>query len=319
MATPLDEAARQRALDTYHLVDSLPEQAFDDIVRLASTLCHAPIALLSLIDRDRQWLKARTGFEPSETSRDIAFCDHAIRDPDQLMEIGDARLDPRFADNPFVTGKDQIRFYAGVPLVTPGGAAVGTVCVLDREPRKLDPDQRAALASLARLTMNLMEARHRERELERALLFSVDAAAPAPAQAVGPGCTVALFEMLDQAGAVARLGERAVERALQQLEQALENALVPGRGDNVSRVSGSTELILLLHGNDNGDSLRRLREAADGFEQQTSLRVLSANTDADPADEALECVFLRAEAALSDAKDAEFRKELTGPPSSAQP
>src|ERR1700760_4656332 len=113
------ETERQRELDSYRIVDSLPETAYDDIVRLASALCGTPMALVSLIDRDRQWFKSKIGFEPSETRRDEAFCNHAIRTPDRLMEVHDATTDARFANHPSVTGGANIRFYAGMPLVTP--------------------------------------------------------------------------------------------------------------------------------------------------------------------------------------------------------
>jgi GAF domain-containing protein len=197
----LDEAARQRALDTYHVLDSLPEEAYDDVVRLASVVCGVPTALVSLVDRDRQWLKARIGFELSQTPRDVAFCDHAIRTPDRLLEVPDASRDPRFAANPLVTAEGGVRFYAGVPLVTPSGAAIGTVCVIDQQPRELDERQREALASLARLTLNLLEQRHRERGLERQLAFArMEAAeakvAAAPSPANGPAPAVAPAESL---------------------------------------------------------------------------------------------------------------------------
>ena len=165
MSVHSNEHARQRALDAYRAVDSLPEVAYDDIVRLASMLCDVPIALVSLIDRDRQWFKASCGLEMRETSRDIAFCDHAIRQPGQLMEVPDARNDQRFADNPLVTGSTAFQFYAGMPLVTPSGAAIGTVCVLDQKPRALNESQRQALASLARLTMNLLPCWQPQRRL----------------------------------------------------------------------------------------------------------------------------------------------------------
>lgn len=176
MTDNVDEVARRRALDTYRVLDSLPEAAYDDIVKLASTICDVPVALVSLIDRDRQWFKARVGMELRETGRDVAFCDHAIRQPKLLMEVPDARADARFANNPLVTGANGIRFCAGMPLVTPGGAAIGTVCVIDHQPRELTNRQRDALGALARLAMNLLEAQQREREMERtALLATVTA------------------------------------------------------------------------------------------------------------------------------------------------
>jgi len=140
-------------------------------VRLAVLPCGAPTALVTLIDRDRQWFKARTGLDFQETPRGMAFCDHAIRDPDVLMEVPDATLDPGFPSNLLVTGEPRIRFYAGMPLVTPGGEAIGTVCVIDREPRLLTPNQHAGLASLSRLTMSMMAGRPREHALARAAVL----------------------------------------------------------------------------------------------------------------------------------------------------
>ncbi len=306
------ESARQRELDTYGVVDSLPEAAYEDIVRLASALCGAPIALVSLIDRDRQWLKARVGFELAETPRSVAFCDHVIRNPDQLMEIPDATRDPRFRENPFVTGQDHVRFYAGMPLVTPSGAAIGTVCVLDRQPRDLTDTQREALASLARLTMNLLEARHRERAHERAALLAEAGAAEAAAVTVAVAVpeptapvarTVALVELQDFAGSVARRGERAVERQLQELEASLSACIDPRAGDSVSRVTGSPELILVLHG-DEAAALQSVQSTLDRFAQDTSLQALCAASTTRSAEERLDEVFLRADARLSALKDA---------------
>jgi GAF domain-containing protein len=308
MYTPADEFTRQRALDTYRVVDTLPEAAYDDIVHLASMLCGAPIALISLIDRDRQWFKARTGLDLEQTNRDIAFCDHVIRQPDRLMEINDAARDARFAENPFVT-EDDIRFYAGMPLVTPGGAAIGTVCVLDKKPRELSDAQRQGLASLARLTMNLLEAGHRERELERSIALAAMAQAEAapeefePLQ-VGDGFSIALFEVQEMAATSKRIGDRALGRALLQLEEALEGALRRGAHDSVSHAAGSGELIVVLHGDDCSEPYAALRAAADAVEAEFGIRVLSAAAEATSPKQKLEEVFLLADEELSRAKDA---------------
>lgn len=308
--TERDEAARLRELDTYRVLDTLPEAAYDDIVRLASILCDAPIALISLVDRDRQWLKARQGFEESQTPRDVAFCDHAIRDPGQLMEVRDATRDARFAHNPYVTQAEGVRFYAGMPLVTPSGAAVGTVCVIDRQPRELTDAQRAGLASLARITMNLLEARHRFMQLERKhrLRGLPDSAPPAaqietaPAQAI-PDFAVVVFEVQDYAGAVARTSERAVERALDQFDHALDACLDHARGDQLSRSTFSPESIVVLRGPDVSDRVRRLQDVLPVFAQQTQLHVLSASARADSPNDTLDTVFLRADSALSQVKN----------------
>ena len=307
MSVHLDELERQRALDAYHLVDSFPEAAYDDIVRLATLLCGAPIAIVSLIDRDRQWFKASAGLPMSETSRDVAFCDHAIRRPDELMHVSDATIDPRFQNNPLVTGDLGIRFYAGMPLVTPSGAAIGTVCVIDHQPRELDETQRQALAALSRLAMNLIEARHRQRELERAVQFAAQAAISDTSADVAPDdhgqCTIAIFEVQDLSGAASRVGERAVRRALAQLEQLLHAGLRPERHDSVNHVTHSAEMIVLLHGADTEATLHSLRQRVHAFEQEHGLRVLIGSASSEEVNERLESIYLRADLSLSEAKD----------------
>ncbi len=144
-----DEARRLRALRDLGVLDTRPELVFDAIIASAAQTCGVPVALISLIDAQRQWFKANIGLAGvAETPRDVAFCDHAIRD-DALLEVPDATLDARFAGNPLVTGDPGIRFYAGAPIVMPGGERIGTVCVIDRAPRRLDESQRATLRSLA--------------------------------------------------------------------------------------------------------------------------------------------------------------------------
>ncbi len=147
--TPTNETERLAALLGCAILDTPPEPSFDDIARLAGQLCDTPVALVSLVADDRQWFKARVGLELAETSRDVSFCAHAIHSPEMLV-VRDTREDERFADNPFVTGEDSIRFYAGVPLVIEPDVAVGTLCVIDYVPRDLTPVQIDALAALAR-------------------------------------------------------------------------------------------------------------------------------------------------------------------------
>lgn len=156
---PADEVTRIAALERLHVLDTLPELPYDDIVSLAKTICGTPIALVSLVDRDRQWFKACIGLPVRETHRDAAFCAHAILRPDQLTLIEDATKDVRFKENPLVTGGPGIRFYAGAPIVTSRGSALGTVCVIDTKPNTLSDQQRDALLSLARQTACLFELR----------------------------------------------------------------------------------------------------------------------------------------------------------------
>lgn len=163
---PREEAARIEDLRSYEVLDTPPEPGLDDITLLASYICQAPIALISLIDTDRQWFKARVGMDLTQTPRDVAFCAHAILQPD-LFIVPDAWADQRFADNPLVTGEPRIRFYAGVPLINADGHALGTLCAIDRVPRTLTSDQAAALAALSRQVMALLEHRRTSAERDR--------------------------------------------------------------------------------------------------------------------------------------------------------
>ncbi len=154
---PDNESERLAALARYQILDTEPEQAFDDLTHLAAQICGTPIALVSLIDADRQWFKSRLGVSFCETSRDIAFCSHTILESDVLI-VPDATRDPRFADNPMVQ-EQGIRFYAGAPLRTPNGFAVGVMCVKDTVPRHLTENQIESLRRLARQAVTQLELR----------------------------------------------------------------------------------------------------------------------------------------------------------------
>ena len=156
---PSNEAERLAELESFRILDTPSEQVFDDITFLASQIYETPFALMSLIDRDRQWFKSSVGLEVPETHRDLAFCAHAIWDPTEVMVVEDAAYDPRFSNNPLVIADPSIRFYAGAPLQTSKGNGLGTLCVIDRVPRQLTEGEDESLRALARLVTNELQMR----------------------------------------------------------------------------------------------------------------------------------------------------------------
>jgi GAF domain-containing protein len=166
--TPTQEAARLAALEQYGILDTPPEQSYDDITSLAAYICDVPIALISLVDADRQWFKSKVGIDVRETSRDVSFCAHAISGTD-IMVVNDALADERFSENQLVTCAPNIRFYAGVPLITPEGHPLGTLCVIDHQPRELSDYQIKTLKSLARQVVTQLELQRVSAQLADAL------------------------------------------------------------------------------------------------------------------------------------------------------
>jgi PAS domain S-box-containing protein len=169
MKAPLPNNEKERLAHLYRLdiLDTRREQSFDAIAQLAMNLCEVPIAVVSLVDSDRQWFKSCLGLDAMETPRDVAFCAHAILRPDDVLVVEDATLDPRFSDNSLVLGEPYIRFYAGAPLVTESGNALGTLCVIDYVPRQLSPIQLSSLQLLAGQVMQLLRFRESNMALER--------------------------------------------------------------------------------------------------------------------------------------------------------
>lgn len=160
---PADDKERLAALRELLILDTPPEERFDKVVRFAAQEFDVPIALISLIDENRQWFKARVGLDACETGRDVSFCGHAILQPD-IFVIPDSRADARFADNPLVTDAPYVIFYAGAPLPMPSGHVIGTLCLIDHQPRKLDATELAIFTSLRDLLVeeltNRAEAPH---------------------------------------------------------------------------------------------------------------------------------------------------------------
>jgi GAF domain-containing protein len=166
-AKPANEQQRLATLRGYEILDTEPEAGFDDLTLLASYVCQTPVALISLIDADRQWFKSKIGVSLTETSRDIAFCASAILQPDVFI-VSDAKEDERFAQNPLVVSEPKVRFYAGATLMT-DGQALGTLCVVDRVPRELSPEQLEALRALSRQVLAQLELRRNLKRLEHSL------------------------------------------------------------------------------------------------------------------------------------------------------
>lgn len=164
------EEDRLNALKQYQILDTLPEQEYDDLTEIAAQICQTPIALVSLIDENRQWFKSKKGMEASETAREIAFCNYAIQQPNELLEVPNTLEDERFSRNPLVLNNDtHFRFYAGAPLVDEDGFALGTICVLDTKPKSLTQEQIAALKALSRQVISLMKLRLQLRKEEKTI------------------------------------------------------------------------------------------------------------------------------------------------------
>ncbi|MBX9888794.1 MAG: HAMP domain-containing histidine kinase [Flavobacteriaceae bacterium] len=164
------EEERLKILESYSILDSLPEADYENLTKIASHICNTPIALITFVDENRQWFKSRQGLDISETPRSVSFCGHAINDPKNIFIVPDARDDFRFHDNPVVTGQPNIVFYAGIPLKNEDGLPLGTICVIDHQPRVLSVEQINSLKALSEQTMKLLELRLHKKQLEKALV-----------------------------------------------------------------------------------------------------------------------------------------------------
>lgn len=170
---PGNENERLAALRSYGILDTQPEPVFDDLTRLAARACGTPIALVSLVDRERQWFKSRCGLEVTETSREGSFCSQSILDPAQVLVVPDSHRSPVFRESPFTLGPPHVRFYAGAPLVTREGHALGALCVIDQRPRDLSPEQVDTLRILARQVVSQIELR-RANQLQKELMAELE-------------------------------------------------------------------------------------------------------------------------------------------------
>lgn len=170
MQTPpiFNEEERLKALEEYNILDTLPEKDFDDITRIASEICQTPIALVTLLDRDRQWFKSHHGLDASETPIAYSYCAHAIVKAGEPMIVSDALKDERFHDNPLALGEPHVIFYAGIPLVNPAGTAIGSLCVIDGQARNITEDQIESLKALANQVVAQLELRKQIRLLKEA-------------------------------------------------------------------------------------------------------------------------------------------------------
>lgn len=256
---PANEAERLQTLASYGILDTPYEADFDDIARIAAHICNAPIAVVNLIDEGRQWFKSEVGLGMRETPIGSSICAHAILQP-YLLEVPDTMLDSRFESNPLVTGDPYLRFYAGAPLSTPDGYQLGTVCVLDHQPRQLDARQRDALVALSRQTMALMELRRTLREAQltqknlRRLMATAGHDLRQPLQTISLSLEIARQRTNDLAtvkqiklglAATSRLGEdldelaRASSQATAHLQPELTAVAVQARFDGLQRLWGA--------------------------------------------------------------------------------
>jgi diguanylate cyclase (GGDEF)-like protein len=249
---PDNECERQRQLDSFHILDSEPDEDFDRITRIASQMLGMPISLISLVDHERQWFLSRVGLEARETARELAFCAHTICS-EQVMVVADARADGRFRDNPLVTGAPNIRFYAGAPLRTRDGHALGTLCVISSEPRTLGENEHRLLEELAGMVIHTLESR-RDRYLcpltglqNRRPFFEAGEREFQHSRESGAPLTLSLVGLDDFANLSARLARDERNRLLQQVAEMIRSEQGAGATAVLARVA-TAEFAALLGG-----------------------------------------------------------------------
>ncbi len=254
---PLDEPARLDELRAFQVLDTPPDPRFEAVIRLATQFFDVPMAAVSLIDEHRQWFKASSGLDLTETPREMAFCSHAILHPDEVLVVEDAAADPRFADNPLVTGQPAIRFYAGAPVIGPAGHALGALCVLDTEPRQLDAAGRARLADLARGVGALLELHRASLRLQRAAthdpltglanraLFEPRLAAAVDMALGGVPCTVLTIDLDHFRRVNDRFGHAAGDAVLAEAARRIAASV---RGSDLAARLGGDEFAVMIRG-----------------------------------------------------------------------
>lgn len=278
-AMPANEPARLTALRSYGLLDSDPEQVFDDVTELASLLCNTPIALVSIVDDARQWFKSTVGLDVSETPRDVAFCAHAILNPEEVFVVEDARDDHRFALNPLVTGGPEIRYYAGAPLISSDGQVLGTLCVIDRVPRQLGQRELHGLKALARQVVTQLETRRCRLEAmaasERDRLTNASSRVAFDARLFhewntlsrdGRPLALLLVEVDDFRRCFDELGQEGADKVLRQIAQIAESVLT--RSDLLVRW-GDHAFGVLLPDTEDAGALHMAERLRTGVEQAT--------------------------------------------------
>ena len=302
---PAGEAARLAELRSLGLLDSESEERFDRVTRLAQRLFDVPIALISLVDEDRQWFKSRQGLDATETSRDVSFCGHAILG-DEVLHVPDAAADPRFADNPLVTGDPSIRFYAGCPILGPSGAKLGTLCIIGREPRELSGDDALSLRDLAEMVEREIAALDLAASDELTGLSNrrgFDLLATKILQVCRRRSLEAMLLYLDLAGFKAindEFGHAEGDRALQEITRILDHTF--RASDVIGRLGGDEFAVLLVGAADPADAVRRLRSALDARNRTATRFRLEASigiASFDPSGEdTLAALVARADAAM---------------------
>ncbi len=309
---PPDESERQAALETYGVLDTPAQESLDRITRLASQILGMPMALISLVDRDRQWFLSRVGLDACQTGRDVAFCAHAICG-NEILEVQDALNDPVFRDNPLVVGEPHIRFYAGVPLRNPDGYNLGTLCVVDQKPRVLTESERQLLRELAGMVMQQLEDRRRTYVcqltglLNRRPFFEQGQREYHRARRNSCEFSVLIFDIDAFRSLVSHLGPRGHDQALLSLTATLESKV--RRADLLARVADDECAVLLMDTDRRGalivaDAIREAVEAGGlQLEGQTLPFTVSCGAASLTAqDDSFVAVFQRANEALQEAK-----------------